>query len=79
MRLDKLQLSILDAFVPNLGISGEASGALDFTQARDASFPAAEARLTVANFRRTGWPQCRRRWTSCSRAVWSPMAARRAR
>ncbi len=53
-RLDKLQLSILDAFIPNLGISGQASGALDFSQARDASFPAAEARLTIANFRRTG-------------------------
>ena len=53
-RLDQLQLSILDAFVPNLGISGQASGALDFAQARDASFPSAEARLTIANFRRTG-------------------------
>jgi translocation and assembly module TamB len=53
-RLDKLEMSILDAFMPNLGISGQASGALDFAQAGDASFPSAEARLTISNFRRSG-------------------------
>ncbi len=53
-RLDRLDLSILNAFVPALDLSGQATGSLDYTQAADASFPSADARITVANFQRTG-------------------------
>ncbi|GGB32412.1 translocation/assembly module TamB [Sphingomonas metalli] len=54
LRLDRLDLSILSAFVPNLGISGQATGSLDYGQAAGASFPSADARMTIAQFRRTG-------------------------
>lgn len=52
-RLDSLNLSILSAFVPNLGVSGAVTGSLDYRQQGQA-IPAADARLTVANFQRTG-------------------------
>ena len=53
-RLDGLDLSILNAFSPGLGIGGRATGSLDFAQPGDGSFPRAEARLNIANFTRTG-------------------------
>ena len=53
-RLDRLDLSILSAFMPSLGLSGSATGSLDFQQATAAAFPTATARLTVNQFRRTG-------------------------
>ncbi|HST35793.1 MAG TPA: hypothetical protein VLK25_04095, partial [Allosphingosinicella sp.] len=53
-RLDSLDLSILNAFSPGLGIGGRATGSLDFAQAADGSFPRAEARLNVTGFTRTG-------------------------
>ncbi len=53
-RLDGFDLSMLNAFSPGLGLGGQASGSLDFAQARGDSFPRAEARLTIANFTRTG-------------------------
>ncbi|MBB4153536.1 translocation and assembly module TamB [Sphingomonas jinjuensis] len=52
-RLDRLDLSILSAFVPNLGLSGQATGSLDYRQA-GSGIPDADARLTIANFQRTG-------------------------
>ena len=52
-RLDSLNLSILSAFVPNLGVSGAVTGSLDYRQQGQA-IPAADARLTIANFQRTG-------------------------
>ncbi|WP_430636981.1 hypothetical protein [Sphingomonas hankookensis] len=39
-RLDRLDLSIVNAFVPGTGIGGTATGSLDFAQAADQSFPA---------------------------------------
>ncbi len=54
LRLDKLDLSIISAFVPNLGLSGQATGSVDYAQASGASFPTADARVTVSQFRRTG-------------------------
>ncbi len=54
VRLDRLDLSIASAFVPNLGVSGTATGSLDYAQASGASFPTADARITVSQFRRTG-------------------------
>lgn len=53
-RLDSLDLSILNAFSPGLGLGGRATGSLDFAQPADGSFPRAEARLNIADFTRTG-------------------------
>ena len=53
VRLDSLDLSILNAFVPNLGIGGSATGSLDFAQANSAAFPQADARLNISNFTRS--------------------------
>ncbi len=52
-RLDALNLSIINAFMPGYGIGGQATGSLDFTQAGPAAFPRADARLTIDNFTRT--------------------------
>jgi translocation and assembly module TamB len=53
-RMRDLDLSILNAFSPGLGIGGKATGSLDFAQAGPAAFPRADARLTIAGFTRTG-------------------------
>jgi translocation and assembly module TamB len=53
-RLDNLDLSIVNAFSPGLGIGGPATGSLDFSQPAGGSFPRAEARLNIAGFTRTG-------------------------
>jgi translocation and assembly module TamB len=53
VRLDKFDLSILSAFSPGLGLSGQATGSLDFRQAGGA-IPDADARLNIKDFRRTG-------------------------
>ncbi|AIT06443.1 hypothetical protein MC45_08760 [Sphingomonas taxi] len=52
-RLDRLNLSMLSAFVPNLGVSGAVTGSLDYRQ-QGASIPQADARVTIAGFQRTG-------------------------
>lgn len=52
-RLDSLDVSLLNAFVPGLGLGGTATGSLDFAQPSGASFPQADARLTVRNFTRS--------------------------
>ncbi len=54
VRLDRLDLSVLSAFVPNLGISGQATGSIDYAQTGTTSIPTADARIIVAQFRRTG-------------------------
>ncbi|MDP9414889.1 MAG: translocation/assembly module TamB, partial [Pseudomonadota bacterium] len=53
-RIDGLDLSILNAFSPGLGIGGRATGSVDFAQPSGAAFPRADARLNIANFTRTG-------------------------
>ncbi|HTU12979.1 MAG TPA: translocation/assembly module TamB domain-containing protein, partial [Allosphingosinicella sp.] len=53
-RLDELDLSILNAFSPGLGIGGRASGSFDFNEPSDGAFPRAEARLNITGFTRTG-------------------------
>jgi translocation and assembly module TamB len=53
-RMQDLDLSILNAFSPGLGIGGKATGSLDFAEAAGTAFPRAEARLNVAGFTRTG-------------------------
>ncbi len=52
-RLDRLNLSMLSAFVPNLGLSGAVTGSLDYRQ-QGSAIPAADARMTIAGFQRTG-------------------------
>lgn len=52
-RLDRLDLSIANAFIPGIGLGGQASGSLDFRQPTGASFPQADAKLRIANFTRS--------------------------
>ena len=52
-RLDRLDLSLLSAFAPGLGLSGQATGSVDYTQ-RGNAIPDADGRLTISNFQRTG-------------------------
>lgn len=49
---DDLDLSLIDAFVPGLGVGGSASGSVQFAQTSN-RFPEAEARLAIRNFRRS--------------------------
>lgn len=53
-RIDNLDLSIVNAFSPALGIGGKASGTLDFAQASSTAFPRADARLNITGFTRAG-------------------------
>ena len=52
-RLDSLDVGIVNAFMPGLGVNGRATGSLDFAQANADAFPSADARLTITNFTRT--------------------------
>jgi len=52
-RLDRVNLSLLNAIYPGMGLGGRASGSLDFEQAGADSFPRADARLTLDDFTRT--------------------------
>ena len=52
-RLDQLDLSVLNAFVPGFGLGGSATGSVDFAQANWNSFPIANARLEVGDFTRS--------------------------
>ncbi|WP_294339860.1 translocation/assembly module TamB domain-containing protein [uncultured Sphingomonas sp.] len=52
-RLDRMDLSIANAFVPGIGLGGQASGSLDFRQPTGASFPQADAKLRITNFTRS--------------------------
>jgi translocation and assembly module TamB len=52
-RLDSLDLAVVNAFVPGLGIGGSATGSLDFAQSSPSAFPSASTRLEVADFTRS--------------------------
>ena len=52
-RLDSLDLSMLNALVPNLGIGGQATGSVDFAQASSTAFPTAVFNGNIANFTRS--------------------------
>ena len=52
-RLDRLDLSFLSAFAPGLGISGQATGSVDYSQ-RGNAIPTADVRVKIANFQRSG-------------------------
>ncbi|CAA9496417.1 MAG: Inner membrane component of TAM transport system [uncultured Sphingomonadaceae bacterium] len=51
-RFDGLDLRIANAFVPDTGFSGRASGSVDFQQTGADAFPRADARLTIVDFAR---------------------------
>ena len=53
-RLDGFDLSMLNPLDPSLGLGGQATGSLDFSQPSDGSFPRAEARLNISGFTHTG-------------------------
>lgn len=53
-RLDRLDLSMLNAFAPGLGLGGSATGSVDYVQAASGALPQADARLTISNFTRSG-------------------------
>ncbi len=52
-RLEDVDLAMANAFMPNLGLGGKASGSLDFAQSSPSAFPRADARLKISNFSRT--------------------------
>ncbi len=52
MRMDKLDLGIVNIFAPDAGIGGQASGAVDFYSA-NGSFPTARANLRIDDFTRS--------------------------
>ncbi|WP_010217583.1 translocation/assembly module TamB domain-containing protein [Sphingomonas sp. PAMC 26621] len=53
LRLDKLDLSVANALVPNLGLGGAATGSLDYAQPRGASVPKIAGQFRIANFTRS--------------------------
>ncbi len=52
-RLDSFDMSLVNAFIPAIGVGGSATGSLDFEQASPGAFPRADARLTIRDFTRT--------------------------
>ena len=52
-RLTSVDLAILNSLYPGLGVSGTATGSVDFAQASSEAFPLADARLSIAGFSRT--------------------------
>ncbi|MES2782523.1 MAG: translocation/assembly module TamB domain-containing protein [Pseudomonadota bacterium] len=52
-RLDKVDIAVLNPFLPGLGFSGRASGSLDWSQTALTAFPSADARLEISRFVRT--------------------------
>ena len=50
-RLDSLDLSIANAFAPDMGIGGTATGSVDYVQ-NGSGVPDVDARLNIANFNR---------------------------
>ncbi|QIQ86957.1 translocation/assembly module TamB domain-containing protein [Erythrobacter sp.] len=51
-RLEELDIALVNAFVPGLGLGGTASGSLDFAQSAPDAFPRADARLKISDFSR---------------------------
>ena len=52
-RLDRLDLAIANAFVPNVGLGGQATGSLDYVQRSASAVPEADVRLNITNFTRS--------------------------
>ncbi len=52
-RLERVNMAILNAVYPDMGLGGRATGSVDFEQANADSFPRADARLSITGFTRT--------------------------
>ena len=52
-RMKDVDLALVNAFAPGLGVGGRATGSLDYTQAEANAFPQADVRLQLSNFTRT--------------------------
>src|SRR3546814_6181071 len=52
-RFERVNMALLNAIYPGMGLGGRTTGSLDFEQAGAAAFPRADARLTISNFTRT--------------------------
>jgi translocation and assembly module TamB len=52
-RLDSFDMSLVNGFIPAIGVGGSATGSLDFEQASPDAFPRADARLSIHDFTRT--------------------------
>lgn len=52
-RMEGIDISLLNMFMPGSGFGGRATGSVDFAQATASAFPRGEARLSVTNFTRT--------------------------
>ena len=52
-RLERVDLAVLNGFLPGLGLGGTATGSLDWSQASLAAFPRADARLEINRFTRS--------------------------
>ncbi len=52
-RMERLDMRLANAFAPDLGLGGLATGSLDFDQASANAFPRADARLHIDGFTRT--------------------------
>ncbi len=52
-RIENLDIGLVNAFIPDMGLGGTASGSIDFAQAGAGAFPSADARVKIANFTRT--------------------------
>lgn len=49
-RVDKVDIAILDPFLPGLGLGGRASGSLEWSQTSMTAFPNANMRLEISRF-----------------------------
>jgi translocation and assembly module TamB len=49
-RIDKVDIAVLDPFLPGLGLGGRASGSVDWSQASLSAFPNADVRLELNRF-----------------------------
>jgi len=52
-RLDDLDISMIQAFVPRLGLGGKATGRIDYALSGGSTVPTARARIDIAHFTRT--------------------------
>lgn len=52
-RVDAVDMSLINIFVPGLGVGGRATGSIDFVQPRGSAFPRLDASLAIRNFTRT--------------------------
>lgn len=52
-QLSNMDVSIVQALMPGLGLGGRATGTLDYTQAAGAAVPTVRARIDIARFTRT--------------------------